>query len=870
MCCRFGWDGNGCDGLGIQGQNRHVCVGRAVDQSPTTTTTTVATVSAAIAATTTTSTTSTTAARTTSAPPVENYGKDCWGGCGHKQGPCQWCGSEGMCCRFGWDGNGCDGLGIQGQNRHVCVGRAAGQSPTTTTTTVATTITALAATTATSLASTSQPTAGEEGQPVAQPETSMTSTTTTASCRNHQGGPCWPSSEGMEKYEYMMVVERLQDPPPPPPYTPVPPPGFPTVGKSIIEGNEVKVDKNHYTLGEEIRVSFVRKNPQQARYPDALYIFNAKYLKPGRFVLNRFASWALNTCHGRLLKNNKTMGPWACKRNPPSDGTVVFKSEPHQQLKPGCYMVGLYSYSRPTLGGRVCATSSVFSVGEPGMTTCRLPPWTKISSQADMAILGKANGFKATAFRYAIDAFPWSPFGGTQTDGDEGRLQESTIDTPYWMGPGTYYGPYGLYKYYFSVRRSDGYRGVIWQDKVGNRGWTQGDIKVSWVSPDHKEMSTTTIYRRNSAVGRASLKAVAFDGDEAMILIRTNLDGKVLRLLHMDMFTMEITQQGTHISPSVFGLKGAQATSIAWSEGAVAMVMQGNFIPSHQGAKLGVVNATHIEKVKFQRFVSSHNAGNEAGKFSDGSFWSTALGDQYPRGIKLTRVDAKGSGRSVVPYKYKNVKQNDNNCYSTLARPGVEETTDGVLLFFTGENPSLDMTKKGGTLAKQVGYVKLSKDLSEVLSGDNVEWGRFEMLGGWANLTQKGVKWLTNYPEEQTWLNAFNLKTASLGQGRILLYWELWSKDTYQKSQVMVVDEDASIVEGPWSLTERMAAGWSDNMYVERSHNKTFIFTGDCEWNCPINAKGFPEYRGALANTKCIRTKCYMVQYELCAGANCA
>jgi hypothetical protein len=53
---------------------------------------------------------------------LKNAGKDCWGGCGAKQGKCNWCGS-GMCCRKGWHdkSNGCDGaLGISGKG-HVCV-----------------------------------------------------------------------------------------------------------------------------------------------------------------------------------------------------------------------------------------------------------------------------------------------------------------------------------------------------------------------------------------------------------------------------------------------------------------------------------------------------------------------------------------------------------------------------------------------------------------------------------------------------------------------------------------------------------------------------------------------------------------------------
>ena len=53
---------------------------------------------------------------------VLNEGKNCYSNCGNQQGPCSWCGREGLCCRIGSDyiGNGCDGK-LGGQNRHECV-----------------------------------------------------------------------------------------------------------------------------------------------------------------------------------------------------------------------------------------------------------------------------------------------------------------------------------------------------------------------------------------------------------------------------------------------------------------------------------------------------------------------------------------------------------------------------------------------------------------------------------------------------------------------------------------------------------------------------------------------------------------------------
>ena len=57
---------------------------------------------------------------------IQNEGEDCWGGCNAVQGPCDWCGSHGMCCTMkpGWTdiSNGCDGT-FGGATRHECVSK---------------------------------------------------------------------------------------------------------------------------------------------------------------------------------------------------------------------------------------------------------------------------------------------------------------------------------------------------------------------------------------------------------------------------------------------------------------------------------------------------------------------------------------------------------------------------------------------------------------------------------------------------------------------------------------------------------------------------------------------------------------------------
>ena len=49
---------------------------------------------------------------------MENGGKDCFDVC-KKQGRCDWCGMDGLCCRKDRIGNGCDGT--FGGHDHQCV-----------------------------------------------------------------------------------------------------------------------------------------------------------------------------------------------------------------------------------------------------------------------------------------------------------------------------------------------------------------------------------------------------------------------------------------------------------------------------------------------------------------------------------------------------------------------------------------------------------------------------------------------------------------------------------------------------------------------------------------------------------------------------
>jgi len=51
---------------------------------------------------------------------IMNYGENCWSGCNGKQGRCDWCGTEGFCCKKGVIGDGCDGHMGNDVDHHQC------------------------------------------------------------------------------------------------------------------------------------------------------------------------------------------------------------------------------------------------------------------------------------------------------------------------------------------------------------------------------------------------------------------------------------------------------------------------------------------------------------------------------------------------------------------------------------------------------------------------------------------------------------------------------------------------------------------------------------------------------------------------------
>jgi len=495
----------------------------------------------------------------------------------------------------------------------------------------------------------------------------------------------------------------------------------------------------------------------------------------------------------------------------------------------------------------------------------RVSAWTPVSATVDGAKLASSEGFSVTGRRFQTPGRPFVP-GPISEGGDWGR------------GPGEHQGNYGIPKKLFPTERSDGREGVIWQDQQ------LFTVHATWLGLDMRSAETQTIYSGTDA----HLVAVAFSGDDELILLlvgrtrptdkRQSVEVKVAKIQCMTgqtLATKALDSSKSGLNVHAFSSPGA---SMVWNSqtGMVGVVLartmtQASDGLNHQGAIAFVLDAASLEIVRNHGQTSGHSFGNSLLLASDGSFISMDLGDNYPRGINLVRFDSR-SRRSFVPYGFKTRHgtsptspaggtypeyteistaettyykwSNDNYVYTELGHAGLVEVADGLLIFFSGEQPPLDSSLVGSTLnaARNAGFVKVGKDLSQrqVLSpGSAQTGGYYGFNGNWHTQENKGINFLTSFNSVED--SVSRLKTAHVEDGKILLFWEVWTETAYKYSQMMVVDDSGVEQTSPWSLAYPVRLAIQDDLHVKGGRAVAYA--------------GSPD--GLL------------IRYELCSGGDC-
>jgi len=151
--------------------------------------------------------------------------------------------------------------------------------------------------------------------------------------------------------------------------------------------------------------------------------------------------------------------------------------------------------------------------------------------------------------------------------------------------------------------------------------------------------------------------------------------------------------------------------------------------------------------------------------------------------------EISGGGKDF--YKW----SNDNQVYTELSAEGFQEVSDGYIVFFVGEFPSLDNSKTGEdcNAPRNTGFTKISKDQKKKLSPGGKETGGFyDFGGGWNEASNEGIVQLSKFSSNNEF--ATRLKNFKLNDEQILLLFEVWDTKCYQYTAYMVVDNAGTIV----------------------------------------------------------------------------
>jgi hypothetical protein len=562
------------------------------------------------------------------------------------------------------------------------------------------------------------------------------------------------------------------------------------------------------------------------------------------------------------------------------DKEVYIRSAKTGDLK--LYSFDGTSFSKVTnaraTSGQIAVTQGVFAptgiaadrLQEPmiymfDLEDARLSAWPLLpgsSEQVVGATLASGVDFTLSARRFSVSGRPFAP--------------ESDWD----ISPDDWGSNYGIPKKFFAVARSDGKEGVVWQDEQTS------DVYMTWLASDLLSSETKKI-----SSGNYHLLAAASDGENGMVLIKLSKSAPSDKSQGMDARAIKIhSSTGAEVLTKILETsKGkmnihkyhSSGASMVWDTVAkkIGLVLARLYTKAsdglnHQGGSAFIFDAETLELASTPYGqTSGHSFANSLVLAANSTFLGMDLGDNYPRGIHVWGFKSNGerlgdqlvykfktkhgttatspagqsyneyteiSGGGTTYYKW----SNDNNVYTEIAHDGLVVLDDAILVFFAGEQPPLDNSKVGAVMnvPRNLGFVKIGRDLSktEILSSGQTSAGGFYTFGGsWSKQENKGINFLTSYTSTDECVS--RPKTVRISNGRILLLWELWSKDSYVKSQAMVVDDSGTVIQQAFDIGYPLRLPVADNIVI-------------------INGKAV-----AYAGTR----EGQMIRYEICSSQQC-
>lgn len=411
------------------------------------------------------------------------------------------------------------------------------------------------------------------------------------------------------------------------------------------------------------------------------------------------------------------------------------------------------------------------------------------------------------------------------------------------QGPDSHKNVYSQNHYFSLFGLSDDSVGTIWQDKVAYQYYftnitsaqNTNTIKLPVAPVKGHFMLGGATADKNDNLYYLLIEAGDHTHNLAAWLMKTDLNGQLLLKKDVTSIIDELASFGD--LPS-----GNNQATLQIIENQLGVFYSGVHQNGHQWAEFKIFDTDTLTLIKDHGQTASHSFSQVLTKGLDGKFIALDLGDNYPRGILLSRFDSKSKQDRVV-FSFKTAHSttdknkygvlgtnangdtiykwsNDNRTYTELG--GLVDTGNGYLVFFASERDNkgsvLDNTKAVGYLnnARNLGVVKVASDFenasgsgSEItddlmlFSGDYPpEAGAFYGFNGGAFQQRvAGIHWLTNLTPQDLSHNVSRVKTIEIpGKKQVLVLWEEWSQDNYLKTRAMIVGFDGKQVGSTYEL----------------------------------------------------------------------
>jgi len=410
-------------------------------------------------------------------------------------------------------------------------------------------------------------------------------------------------------------------------------------------------------------------------------------------------------------------------------------------------------------------------------------------------------------------------------------------------GPASHYNRYGDSRHFLS-RFADPEVEVLWQDE------SNGVVSLTSIIPGGKKSTTLAMPMETGVLAGAT----AFK-DTWYYMIVSTANAKEGWLLSANAKGKLKQKEKLNLGPqglNIYEYDSAESVSLVYNEGVLGAIISRKMNTSadglkHQGAIAVTFNAKTLKVMKNHGQTSGHSFDNFLYPAEGGGFYGMDLGDNYPRGINVHKIDE--ALRSKLVYTFKTAHGQEAASPARRAYPVYTEISNGAQAFYQWSNDNSTYTELGSmvewddsydvyfigepdatgkainnaratsnlTDARDIGMVKIKKDFygqsNYALSRGIDESSGFYSFGGmWSDQSNSGVKWLVDY-KDKALENASRLK-AIKGKKGVILFWEQWTENAYESTYMMKVDKDGKPKSEPMEIGPHLRINRSDDPII--------------------------------------------------------